>query len=231
MRPSPIFPPVPKKKLTSVIEFAQKQTTYLAEHPRANTAKAVDRVDAKIKKLKAEKWLNVSETDRKLNVSRDPETLGDAALLDGCYVVKSDVPKEDADAQTLHDRYCDLEMVERSFRTMKTSHLDLRPIFVRKASSTRGHVFVVMLALLLQRELEACWQDLDTTVEEGLDELGAIHTQEVQLRDVTIEDIPKPNEFGARLLEKANVILPSILPRRIARVSTKKKLPSERIRS
>lgn len=218
-------------KQASIVELAQKQTTYLAEHPRAKTAKAVASVNAKIEKLKANKWLSVSENERKLTVDCDSEALTEAGLLDGCYVVKSDVPKEDADAQTLHDRYCDLEMVERSFRTMKTSHLDLRPVFVRKESSTRGHVFVVMLALLLQREFEDCWQAIDITVEEGLDELKGIHTQEVKLRDVVIEDIPKPNKIGAQLLEAARVIMPSILPRRTARVSTKKKLPSERIRS
>ena len=68
-----------------------------------------------------------------------------------------------ATAQTIHDRYCDLENVERAFRTMKTAHLEMRPIDVRKKKSTRGHVFVVMLALLLQRELERCWTELDIT--------------------------------------------------------------------
>lgn len=216
-------------KRASIIEFAHKQTTYLAEHPRADVVKAVARVTAKIKRLNADKWLSVSGHERTLSVSCDPDALAESALLDGCYVVKSDVSKDAADAQTLHDRYCDLEMVERSFRTMKTSHLDLRPIFVRTESSTRGHVFVVMLALLLQREFEDCWRELDTTVAEGLDELGGIHSQEVQLRDVTIQDIPRPNKFGARLLAAARVVLPSVLPQRTAYVSTKKKLPSERI--
>jgi len=73
-------------------------------------------------------------------------------LLDGCYVIKSDVPEKDAATQKLHARYCDLEMVERAFRTMKTTHLELRPVFVKKKTSTQGHVFVVMLALLLQKE-------------------------------------------------------------------------------
>ena len=82
-------------------------------------------------------------------------------MLDGCYVIKSNVPEGNAGAQTLHDRYCDLENVERAFRTMKTAHLEIRPVFVRKQESTRGHAFVVMLALLLQRELERCWAGLD----------------------------------------------------------------------
>ncbi|MCP3890043.1 MAG: IS1634 family transposase, partial [Desulfobulbaceae bacterium] len=94
--------------------------------------------------------------------------------------------------QKLHDRYCDLEMVERAFRTMKTSHLELRPVFVKKKSSTQGHVFVVMLALLLQRELETAIADMDITVEEAIDELKAIRMQEVKLGDTTIQNIPHP---------------------------------------
>ena len=119
-------------------------------------------------------------------------------------------------------------MVERAFRTMKTTHLEMRPVFVKKASSTKGHVFVVMLALLLQRELERCWIDLDVTVGEGIDELAAIHMQEVKLGDATIQDIPKPTPLGKRLLNNAAITLPTVLPKATANVHTKKKLPSER---
>jgi hypothetical protein len=47
-----------------------------------------------------------------------------------------------------------LQKVERDFRTMKTGLLEIRPVFVRKESRTRGHVFCSMLALKLQREVE-----------------------------------------------------------------------------
>ncbi len=87
-----------------------------------------------------------------------------------------------------------------------------------------------MLSLLLQREIEKCWSDLDTTVEEGLDELGAIHMQEVRLGNACIQDIPKPNKIGRQLLKNAGVNLPSVLPKMIANVDTKKKLQSERKR-
>jgi transposase len=37
---------------------------------------------------------------------------------------------------------------------MKTGLLEVRPVFVRKESRTRGHVFCCMLALKLSREME-----------------------------------------------------------------------------
>jgi transposase len=76
------------------------------------------------------------------------------AALDGCYVIKSDVPRDKAHRETLHARYKDLAFVERDFRDMKTARLEVRPVYVRKRDRTRGHVFVVMLALLLKRYME-----------------------------------------------------------------------------
>ncbi|MBW2086658.1 MAG: hypothetical protein JRI54_11625, partial [Deltaproteobacteria bacterium] len=50
------------------------------------------------------------------------------AELDGCYVIKTDLPDEAADMDTIHDRYKDLAQVERAFRNMKTGHLEVRPV-------------------------------------------------------------------------------------------------------
>ena len=67
----------------------------------------------------------------------------------------------------------DLQQIERDFRTIKQAHFELRPIFVRKEARIRGHVFVTMLALLMQRRLGKYWKDLNITIKEGLDELSA----------------------------------------------------------
>ena len=55
-----------------------------------------------------------------------------------------------ADKQVVHDRHKDLAEVERAFRTSKTGHLEVRPVYVRKEENTRGHVLVVMLAYLTE---------------------------------------------------------------------------------
>ncbi len=77
--------------------------------------------------------------------------------LDGCYVVKTDVPTNIVDMKTIHDRYKDLSKVEFAFRTMKTTLEKIRPIFVRKQERTRGHVFVAMLAYMIVKYItEEC---------------------------------------------------------------------------
>ncbi|MEN8246782.1 MAG: IS1634 family transposase [Thermodesulfobacteriota bacterium] len=219
-----------KAKHAAVEDICQDRNKYLAEHSRASTDVALKKVRSKIKKIKCDKWLCASARQRVITIAKDEAALDQVALLDGCYVIKSDVSKNDAKPQILHDRYCDLENVERAFRTMKSVHLEMRPVFVRKAKSTKGHAFVVMLALLLQRELERCWGSLDITVKECIDELGAIHMEDVHIGSTCIQNIPTPNKIGKQLLETARVILPSVFPSQTARVHTKKKLPSERIK-
>lgn len=217
-----------QSKLASVQKVATERTQYLADHPKAKIDKAIEKVQAKIKQLKADKWLSARLEGQTIVIDTDDNALSEIALLDGCYVIKSDVSKEGADAQTLHDRYCDLEKVERSFRTLKTTHLEMRPVFVKKAESTKGHAFVVMLALLIQRELEQYWTTLDMTVAEGVDELAAIHMQTITIGSSIVQDIPKPNMIAQQLLSAANITLPSVFPSRTADVDTKKKLQSER---
>ena len=212
-----------------IASFAKTRTEHLEKHPRAQPDAALKKVIHKIERLKLGKWLTATLQDRTVRVEHDGDALAEAALLDGCYVIKSDVPEVSASAQQLHDRYCDLESVERSFRTMKTTHLEMRPIFVRKEASTKGHVFVVMLALLLQRELEKCCRNLDLTVDEVIDELSAIPLQTLYIADKPpIHRIPEPSEIGQKILELAGVLMPTILPVRTASVHTKKKLHSER---
>jgi len=218
-----------KSKRASLEKFAANVTAYLAAHPKANAEKAQKKVIAKIAALKADNWLVATQKNRVLLIEEDEDALSKASLLDGCYVIKTNVQKEDADTNAVHDRYCDLENVERDFRTLKTGHLELRPVYVIKESSTKGHVFVAMLALILQRELERCWKDMDLTVEEGITELSSIHLMEFKLGNTTLQDIPKPAEHCRRLLEKTGLSLPRILPKTSANVYTKKKLPSERI--
>jgi len=71
----------------------------------------------------------------------------------GCYVIVSDLSKDQLSPEAVHASYMALQKVERDFWTIKTGLLEIRPLFVRKESRTRGHVFFCQLALKLQREL------------------------------------------------------------------------------
>lgn len=215
-------------KLARVRRLLNQKNQYLAGHPRASVAVAGRDIQEKIEQLKIENWVRVESRESILELVIDDAALEEAAKLDGCYVIKTDLSAEIASAKTVHDRYKDLAEVERAFRTFKSGHLQIRPTFVRTEASTRGHVFVVMLAYLVERELERYWRGLDTTVAEGIDELGSLRGIELTIGQATCQQVPEPTGLTKQLLDAADIKLPEVLPLRKSHVATRKKLVSER---
>jgi len=214
-------------KLMRIKELLKEKNGYLAEHSRAKIGVAQRKVLETIKRLRIDKWVDVVIHGRAMELVIDEEIKKQTAQLDGCYVIKTDLSTKVATAETVHDRYKDLAQVERAFRTFK-SGLEVRPAFVRKEESTRGHVFVVMLAYLLERELYNYWRRLEVTVEEGIDELSSLRGVEIRIGQGTCQSVPEPTGLNKHLLDAAHINLPSVLPSRKVHVATRKKLVSER---
>lgn len=211
-----------KSKQHAIERFVEQQNTYLQEHKGAKEATATKRVIEKIKKLKVDDWINVKVQERKLVLSLDNDALTKESELDGCYVIKTDLPKAECDAQAIHDRYKDLALVESAFRTCK-SDLELRPIYVRLEASTYGHALVVMLAYMIMRYLDQKWASLYLTVEEGLRSLNTLTLQEVTVQDKPpFQQIPEPRQQNKKMLEALGLKLPKILPASLVRVVTRK---------
>jgi hypothetical protein len=218
-------------KRSSVSRLLEKKKRYLAEHPRAKMDVAQREVASKIVQLKMAGWLKVQAADRELRLEEDSQVLAEASRLDGCYVVKSDLPKQYADAQAVHDRYKDLALVEQAFRTSKTVHLEMRPWYVHIERNTRGHALVVMLAYLVARYLRQAWADLDLTVQEGLDQLTTLCATQILVNDeVRCNQIPIPRDLSQKLLRAADIHLPEAIPHLGAHVVTRKKLTERRVK-
>ena len=214
-------------KLARVGMLLDQKNLYLARHPKASVYVASRDIEDKIKQLKIGDWAGVKSRGSSLELVIYDVALKEAAKLDGCYVIKTDLSSEVATAETIHDRYKDLAQVERAFRTFKSGHLEVRPAFVRTEANTRGHVFVVMLAYLMERELERCWRGLDTTVAEGIDELGSLRGIELSVGQATCQRVPEPTGLTKQLLDTADITLPEVLPLRRVHVATRKKLVSQ----
>lgn len=143
-----------------------------------------------------------------------------AMQLAGCYVVVTDVPKQRMDTQAVHDSYVGLQKVERDFRLMKTGLLEVRPVFVRKESRTRGHVFACLLALKLSRELERRLQaafgttDADphtVTLSDALAALSRLCLLHYQVDDKTkFTRLPRPDARQREILRALGVSLPKM---------------------
>jgi len=216
-------------KRRALEKFVGEKNVYLSEHPRANVSTAVEKVKSKLKLLRQEKWLSVKAQDRQLSLEQDDAVLREESLLDGCYVIKTDLSKEVADKQLIHDRYKDLAEVEKAFRDCKTVILEVRPVFVRSEKSTRGHVLVVMLAYMIIRKLRGAWASLDMTVQEGIKQLSTLCSMEIKVKGHgSCLKIPRPREKSLELLKALDVRMPTALPHREVRVVTRKKLPEQR---
>ncbi|MEW5980722.1 MAG: IS1634 family transposase, partial [Acidobacteriota bacterium] len=170
-----------QSKLASLQKLVEAKNTYLAEHPRASVAAAQREIETREKTLRLPDVV-LTLIERTFSVSPQAEAWAEAAKLDGCYCLKTDVLAHQASKETIHDRYKDLAQVEWAFRTSKTGLLEARPFFVRLEKRTRGHLLVVMLAYLLVQELASCWHDLELTVEEGLGELKSLCTTRVTVK-------------------------------------------------
>jgi transposase len=217
-----------QSKVAALEQLVKQQNAYLAEHPRASVAVAERKVEAKWKKLRLPA-VDVKVDGRSLLLSKQQEAWHESAKLDGCYCLKTDLLKLAASKEVIHDRYKDLSQVEWAFRTSKTVHLEARPVYVRLATRTRGHLFVLMLAYLLVQELSRCWRCLEITVEEGLDELKTLCTTQVVVKGkALLHNIPQPRDSVAQLLLAAQVEMPRKLASRGVHVSTRKKLVEER---
>jgi hypothetical protein len=216
-------------KYRVLAQAVQLQNAYLAEHERAQPEVALRKLQARARKLGVNSWLSVAQEERIFSLVEDSEALAEASRLDGCYVLKTDLPAACAAKDIVHARYKDLAQVEWAFRCAKTVHLEMRPIFVRRASRTRGHALIVMLAYRLIQELAARWSALDLTVQEGIDLLASLCLVEVQVNgQVPFNQIPQPSETIQALLDAARVRLPSALPGKKRSVSTKAKLQNRR---
>lgn len=209
-----------------------KHNQYLREHRRAKVDVALRKLQARCATWQMAAWTSVVAQDRTLSIAIDDAAKAEAAKLDGCYALKTDLATHQVSKEIIHARYKDLALVEAAFRSCKTVHLEMRPIYVHLAQRTRAHAFVVMLAYHIIQELGRRWQPLNITVEEGIKELAQLCCIEVHIPGQTpYNDIPVPRELSRQLLETAQVRLPRVLPSNGIEVATKKKLQKKRKRS
>jgi Transposase DDE domain len=217
-------------KLAALQAQVAKQNQYLIDHPRANAQGALQKLVARAEKLRIADWVELTVAERAMTLTIKEDAQTEAAKLDGCYVLQTDLTPTQAPKELVHDRYKDLASVEYAFRTCKTAHLAVRPLFLRREARTRAHALVVMLAYQIIRYLASCWSAFDVTVAEGLHALTTLCLVEVAPKNApSYHCLPTPRDAIARLLHSADITLPKAFSLSGTRVSTKKKLQSERL--
>jgi hypothetical protein len=91
---------------------------------------------------------------------RRHEAIAQEAALDGLYVIRTSLDPERLDAPGVVLAYKRLAGVERDFRMLKTSGLEVRPIHHWREDRVRGHLFLCLLAAYVRWHLERAWAPL-----------------------------------------------------------------------
>jgi transposase len=220
-----------ESKKRKIAELAKLKNKYLLEHKKASSETALKDLGKKIRKLKIDAWLRAEikeEGGREIELKEDGEGLLAISKLDGCYVIKSNLPRT-VDAETIHGRYKDLKYVEQGFKTLKTENLEIRPWFVRLEESTRGKALIAMLAYMVIKHLRGQWRKLDYTVAEGINILDSLRLLEVYFNDkIKYCEVPKLNKTMMDLAKLADVKFPDIFAYCEGNVYNRKKLVRDR---
>ncbi len=201
-----------EEKMRAVFDRILQKNMYLEEHPRASVDVALRHIADFVKKVKLEAFVTYKAIDRTIECRIDEEALEESTQLDGCYVIKTDLPKTAANAQVIHDRYKDLGTVEWAFRTFKTGYEEIRPIFVRKENRTRAHVFICMLAYLI---LKYAWDQvkpLGYTRDFIFSTLDKIQYVKYTYGSALIKRLPsRLQEHQQEILDRLKITLPRTL--------------------
>src|SRR5579875_2589183 len=206
-------------KLGAKIEARNEQ---VRTHPRCQPEAGQRVMAAWVERYKLTGLVEIKLEGTQLKLERREEAITRALELAGCYVVTTDVASTAMSAQQVHDSYVSLAKVERDFRTLKTGLLEVRPVWVRKESRTRGHVFCCLLALKVAREMERRLQAAMGTTEtragaltlpdalRSLTRLCLLHYHYRVDEKTTVTKLPQPDARQREILQAFGVTLPAM---------------------
>ncbi|MDE0305410.1 MAG: hypothetical protein OXI87_11115 [Albidovulum sp.] len=115
-----------------------------------NRDRAFEALERRASRGKVEKQFRIEVRDDGVSWSRNRDRIAAEARLDGIYVVRTSLGAGDIGADRAVEACKALSRVERAFRTMKTSRLEVRPVFVYGEERVRAHVFLCMLACYVE---------------------------------------------------------------------------------
>jgi hypothetical protein len=189
-----------------------------ASRKTCTEAELAARVGAALAKWRVAKFFSWRIEQGKLGFEVDQARVQAEEAMDGCYIIRTDVPAEAWNARQTVERYRGLAQVERAFRNLKTVALELRPVYHHLDDRIRAHVFICMLAYYLQwhalQRLQPLFdadgqgQDRRWTWPIVLERLKSIRSQTCRLgRTVVPNVISRPDSDQQRILDRLKVKL------------------------
>jgi transposase len=160
--------------------------------------KIVARVTSQLTAAHASKYFDCEISEGQLQFALNQEQVAKERRLEGRYFLLTNAaaltPQEAVEA------YFTLQEVERAFREMK-DFLQLRPIYHWSDARVRAHIFVCVLAYLLERSLSHQLRQagLELSPREALDWASRVHAVENKLGDHTLWTVSRPAPAASEL--------------------------------
>lgn len=143
---NPLMQEKEKKTRLALLEKTKAELDKIVGSTRKNKYSKEVRAGKVINKYNMGKFVRFEGEGDELKWSYDHAKIEQEQLLDGCYIVYTDVSAEDMTALETVANYKNLIKVEQAFRNLKTVELEIRPMFHKTDDRIRCHVFICMLA-------------------------------------------------------------------------------------
>lgn len=212
-----------RSKIRKILDLTKERNQFVKASKTAKAETSYKQIKAKIAQYNLAGIINIQafqKENKEIKLSINRIGYKKARELDGCYIIKSNVSTE-ISKEKIHARYKDLKYVEDGFRTMKQSHLELRPVYVRKKERTEAHVFIVFLSYMIAREMRLllAQNSEEILTKEVIDSLGSIvlHHVGCPTKKTAIEEnknslynVPEASDLNKQYLNALNITLPEV---------------------
>lgn len=151
------------RKRKELIAVAEKklQEIVLATQRKRQPVQGAERISYLVGRALAgshlAKYFRWQITAEGLHWERNQARIAGDAALDGVYVLRTSVTREQFNAQQTVLAYKRLATVERAFRSFKSVDLEVRPIHHRLPDRVRAHVFITLLAYYVEWHMRQAW--------------------------------------------------------------------------
>jgi hypothetical protein len=151
-------------KRRALLEATQRELEKVRARVERGTLKGAAAIGVRtgrvLNKYKVGKHFALQITDQGFDFHLLQDQIAAEAALDGIYVIRTCVPKQQMSAADAVRNYKALADVERAFRSLKTVDLKVRPIHHWLEHRVRAHIFLCMLAYYVEWHLREAWRPL-----------------------------------------------------------------------
>jgi transposase len=152
------------RKRQELLEATEQDLQQIAERVQRGTLQGSDQigltVGPAVKRYKMRKHFDLQITDQGFTFTRKTEQIQAEAALDGIYILRTSLTKNECSTGDVVRSYKNLEQAERAFKTLKGPELQIRPIHHHLETRVRAHIFLCMLAYYLTWHLKQAWAPL-----------------------------------------------------------------------